>query len=105
MEPHPRRTWAYPFHLRISMGFTSQNLTALVLLERRRDPSSHRTETDAVSFALTPAGDDHVVTVLQERALAPACQCQRLLAVPGQFQQATEAIRLRAADRAGAHQV
>src|SRR5512134_1141270 len=31
MEPHPRRTRAYPFHLRISMGFTSQNLTALVL--------------------------------------------------------------------------
>src|SRR3954470_16618273 len=39
MEPHPRRTRAYPFHLRISMGFTSQNLTALVLL-----PLLHRSK-------------------------------------------------------------
>src|SRR3954470_13049146 len=75
------------------------------LFESRRDPSGHRAEADAVAVALAPAGDDHVVAILQERAPATACQRQRLLTVPGQLQQAAEAVRFRAADRARTHQV
>src|SRR5690349_22487947 len=36
----------------------------------RQDAAGHRAEADAVAVALAPAGDGHVVAVLQERALA-----------------------------------
>jgi hypothetical protein len=82
---------------RIAGGFRS---VWGLLFESRRHPPCHLTEADTVAVALAPAGDDHVVPILQERAFASVRQSQQLLTVPGQFQQAAEAVRLRAADRA-----
>src|SRR5688500_14977927 len=48
---------------RIAGGFRS---VWGVLFESRRHPPGHLTEADTVAVALAPAGDNHVVPVLQE---------------------------------------
>src|SRR6185369_10616004 len=63
--------------------------------------SPHLAEADAgVVRARGRRRDHHFVAVLQERALLPVRELQRLAAAPGQLQQRAALVALRAAHRA-----
>src|SRR5436190_13682327 len=71
----------------------------------RQNLAAHFAEAHTITVALAPAGDDHLVTVFQERSRRTARELEGFLAVPGELEEAAARIRRQAADRARAHEI